>query len=517
MTSDSDEDPMPHCFRNSPIGAGGYLGPVTADRPCWRILAFGDSLTAGFCRDGDHFSPYGKALAESIPSDVSAEVWVCGLSGAEALDMVERLDSRRIGDVADRTGAGLRRIVRERGKFDLVLIMAGTNDLEPGAKAGPIATTVMALHTACHVERVRTVLLSVPPNRSVTKSKRYESLWIGVNSRLQAWANSRGRVEGVLSYVDVGQIVPYSKDQGDPATAFWEDDGLHLSPAGSEHLGRSLAPMLWTLRNTVNPPLPRRPYARGGPMPQRICLEDAARRQHPACATPARTAEEQPSQLRLLFYGDSLTAGFHATGRLFAPYAESFSCSLLSEFQVESWICGLSGLRAVDLHTKRGAESIEDAVLRTGPGLQRLLQRDTSKFDVAFIMLGTNDLGKESLEPGQIFRSIQALHSECHRMGMATVALAVPESRAVFKFDDIEERQKEVNQLLHQWATSEEEKCRTLFVDTCQLIPFEPESELWEMDGLHFSAEGSRVLGLRLAATVKPFLQRIGQRRATGR
>lgn len=47
-----------------------------------------------------------------------------------------------------------------------VVLMAGTNDLQdPRSAPAPIATCIKCLHTACHVEGVPTVCLSVPPNR----------------------------------------------------------------------------------------------------------------------------------------------------------------------------------------------------------------------------------------------------------------------------------------------------------------------------------------------------------------
>jgi len=46
------------------------------------------------------------------------------------------------------------------------VLMAGTNDLqEMRCPATPIGTCIQYLHMACHVEGVKTVALSVPPNR----------------------------------------------------------------------------------------------------------------------------------------------------------------------------------------------------------------------------------------------------------------------------------------------------------------------------------------------------------------
>ena len=108
---------------------------------------------------GQRFSPYGEALSREL-GDV--DVWVCGLSGLTAVQLSEGVDARLIVDVACRRGQGLGSILEERGPFDLVLIMVGTNDLAMGVAPGMVLHSIQALHAECHRRGVRTVALGVP-------------------------------------------------------------------------------------------------------------------------------------------------------------------------------------------------------------------------------------------------------------------------------------------------------------------------------------------------------------------
>ncbi|CAK9113325.1 unnamed protein product [Durusdinium trenchii] len=201
-----------------------------------------------------------------------------------------------------------------------------------------------------------------------------------------------------------------------------------------------------------------------------------------------------------LFYGDSLTAGYHAFGCLFEPYALALGEVLQMTEPHELWVCGLSGLAATELLERKSAPFISDAVGRTGHGLERLLSEKT--FDLAFIMLGTNDLTDS--EDEEIFSAIRQIHEECHRCQVKTVALGVPPSGAAARHRSVGDSRAKVNQQLQAWASS---NSMTIFVDTGDLLPWEKDSELWELDGLHFSRLGSQTLGRRLAEHLVPLLR----------
>mmetsp|Transcript_84256 Transcript_84256/g.161024 ORF Transcript_84256/g.161024 Transcript_84256/m.161024 type:complete len:392 (+) Transcript_84256:66-1241(+) len=118
------------------------------------------------------------------------------------------------------------------------------------------------------------------------------------------------------------------------------------------------------------------------------------------------------------------------------------------------------------------------------------------QFDTILIMAGTNDLG--NYPPHVIVENIKRLHGECHQRGLRTVALAVPPSSTFSEFES--KAAGEVNLALEKWtqSISSDSDQDTLFVNVEELLPLSNAS-LWDSDGVHFSAEGSRTLGFRLA------------------
>lgn len=509
---------MPQRFAARPPSGGP--GGGGSRRQARRILAYGDSLTAGYHAKGRRFSPYGAALAEALRAEAGgeaeAEVWVCGLSGLKAVRMVERLPARKLRDGIGRVGKGLQALIAEDGPFDLALIMAGTNDLPArGSTAVAVANSVQALHLACHEQGLRTVALSVPPNEGCPSdrvtgsgSRRYEARWTSTNVLLQEWAAQGAQEDGagVALFVDTEGLVPYVE-----GSDLWEQDGLHLSPLGSRKLGEGLAPLLAPLL-LARPAVAgaaaevRRPVRRRDlPMPERV---------PPPPPPPGSAAAAAAAQRRLLAYGDSLTAGFHAFGHLFAPYAEALAPALLPAVSAEVLLCGLSGLTADEMVCGLDEGSLLDCLDRRGQGLRRILVND-GPFDAALIMAGTNDLADEP-EAAEVAQNLCLLHRACHAAGVPTVALSVPPSRVSQKEAPLARLRREVNSLLKQWAEGKGAHRPgrgknggtgvLLYVDTERLLPYDRESGLWEVDGLHFSRAGSRHLGERLAPLLRPLL-----------
>ena len=67
-----------------------------------RILAFGDSLTAGYHSSGMGFEPYGahmEAELNQATPGCACSVDVCGMSGWTTAEMVEAVDERVCTDV----------------------------------------------------------------------------------------------------------------------------------------------------------------------------------------------------------------------------------------------------------------------------------------------------------------------------------------------------------------------------------------------------------------------------------
>jgi len=213
--------------------------PFRDSAPKRRVLAFGDSLTAGFHSGGQAFEPYGATLAGVLGDDVAIEVRVCGLSGLTAIELARRQDAECITDIVGRCSKGIQRVLAEEGPFDLAIIMIGTNDL--GTTSAPsevIVAHAQSLHWCCHQMGVPTVALSVPPNLGTACSAGYLNQWQNLNCQLQQWVHGSSTAAGVAMFVDTAHILASADCH------IWESDGIHLSPMGSQWLGRALAPLL---------------------------------------------------------------------------------------------------------------------------------------------------------------------------------------------------------------------------------------------------------------------------------
>jgi lysophospholipase L1-like esterase len=191
-----------------------------------RILCYGDSLTAGFYAGGQRFSPYGKAMRAALSRlGFQCDVSICGLSGHRADQMVEQLHWPQSSlDICGKTGRGLAHILDNEEPFDLVVLMAGTNDFTPSASLSSIRESVCQLHEACHTRGVPSVMLAAPCNT--------HHIQVSFSRLLQGWAK---RHTEVLAFLDPEEIIPRKH------SAYWEPDDVHFSPSGSQVLGARVA------------------------------------------------------------------------------------------------------------------------------------------------------------------------------------------------------------------------------------------------------------------------------------
>jgi len=205
----------------------------------WRIICYGDSLTAGYCDGGDHFEPYGRALANALAlADVSCDVSIIGLSGRTACEMADGLDFLSMKDVLGCRGRGLARALDEGHYQDLALIMAGTNDLGKNGHPESIVEHLWRLHEVCHARGVPTIALTVPPAAWSSQGRMLDArLFIAESLAIKVEGCKGTSNADCVAIVDPGDLVPYSS-----TSLFWESDGLHYSQSGSRELGMRLVP-----------------------------------------------------------------------------------------------------------------------------------------------------------------------------------------------------------------------------------------------------------------------------------
>ena len=110
------------------IHVDGLMAAVTATpstpRPA-RVLAFGDSLTAGYHNDGTSYAPWGPRLAELA----GCRVDVNGASGMTAVDLARDTGQANATDVCMQLYDGLAVLINSAHvEYDCVIIMLGTNE-----------------------------------------------------------------------------------------------------------------------------------------------------------------------------------------------------------------------------------------------------------------------------------------------------------------------------------------------------------------------------------------------------
>lgn len=281
--------PMPVSFQASvaPVACSG-IGRS------YRVLCYGDSLTAGFCVEGRQYEPYGRALAETLGAAglAACEVAVCGHSGHTAAEMVVNQDAAAVEDIGGMVGKGLRRILEEEPTPDLVLLMAGTNDIGREAHPQTILDDICRLHAMCHACGVRTVALAPPPAPRAAAGSSWETRRRQLSGLLAKWARG-GRAAGVAALVDPGELVPSAM-----GSSLWDLDGLHLSPSGSRLLGQRLAQLVGPLLPKAVPePSPVR-AARGAR------VQAAPRASSPHCA-PKVVPTAAPRSVQLPIAGST--------------------------------------------------------------------------------------------------------------------------------------------------------------------------------------------------------------------
>jgi lysophospholipase L1-like esterase len=179
-------------------------------------------------------------LAETLQAaGYSCEVTCCGVCGFTSEELVSNINSPHVQNPkGGPPGEGLAHLLRA-GRFDLVVVMVGTNDI--GRKMATEISQDFAtrLHSACHTLGVPTV--NIAPT-TVTHGIMYDQIRVQMrDSRerlaeaMSTWADCCPQV---LLSLDCETLVPKS----DPR--LWEPDDIHLSNDGSKHLGKQMASQL---------------------------------------------------------------------------------------------------------------------------------------------------------------------------------------------------------------------------------------------------------------------------------
>jgi lysophospholipase L1-like esterase len=184
-------------------------------RPSYRILCVGDSLTVGAWKDESSnlwkASSYGGFLQSELASQAyeGVAVKVAAFCGATTEDISKLLQEELAASAA----------------WDLVFIMAGTNDYARGKQEADIVRAVQDFHYRCHSRGIKSAIL-LPPLIGGRTSKTLTHL-------LHEWAYARRGNVSILA--DTALLVPLT-DGSNRAV-----DGLHFTSKGSARLAHGLS------------------------------------------------------------------------------------------------------------------------------------------------------------------------------------------------------------------------------------------------------------------------------------
>jgi len=188
----------------------------------------------------------------------------------------------------------------------------------------------------------------------------------------------------------------------------------------------------------------------------------------------------------IVCFGDSITASYHPGGKGFEPYGKTLS-SYVMELGCKATlrVNGLCGMTAREMAAKMSHPALPDVTGTVRKGLNVLVD---GKPGLVILMAGTNDLGM-GMSPQAILSDICTLHRACHARGIRTVTVApstVAHGPSTFGRQHLATN-------LRMWARAAPKV--VAFCDMMDLIPHTGPSPLWDVDGLHLSASGSKAFG----------------------
>lgn len=230
--------------KKSTIGSGTKKGI--------RILAYGDSYTAGWHNNGNTMTPYAPVLEKELQrlidndnyyNNTKVVVRHRGLSGWSARDMVQISDKENIGlgallDEAQERMTSAESSINstkstsptnstnqehDNSFITVCIIMVGTNDIgrmkQSTETHEDIYNHIIKLHDIAHKKGVYTISLDIPPNKSS---------YFEINNRLQN-DNTEMRIHVKFpdSLINDSQV--------------WDMDELHMTNYGYNQFGKNIA------------------------------------------------------------------------------------------------------------------------------------------------------------------------------------------------------------------------------------------------------------------------------------
>ncbi|KAG2436802.1 hypothetical protein HXX76_006325 [Chlamydomonas incerta] len=202
------------------------------------ILAFGDSLTEGYYNHGTQFHPYALKLQELLTKNgFSVKVEERGESG----ELVTQADTDTPGrdahgphrpGMVHRLPALLRESEARGLKYSWVVILGGINDLGWDKEPAQVWAGLRQLYEAVGRHGAQVLALTCME----TAYKQGDEKRVELNNLIRTAPSEFAHVK----LLDLEKALPFPRDKSDAAAAAEWDDGLHLSPAGYDHMAAAV-------------------------------------------------------------------------------------------------------------------------------------------------------------------------------------------------------------------------------------------------------------------------------------
>ena len=250
------------------------------------------------------------------------------------------------------------------------------------------------------------------------------------------------------------------------------------------------------------PPLPQPPKPHTTTIPKVI--------QYPP-PMPRLVNLHDPRQLRILCFGDSLTAGYNKHGKNFFPY-----CSPLGNI--------LRYHSAMNIYTEAKGIVGEMAHKQMTHRLPMVLGNATSQYDWIIILGGTNDIlhvknfgdddeflnQLEDIWQPRITKDIEKLHEIAYGYGAHTILLTVPENSIEQwpEYHPLLKMREKINDSLRNFAYGS--NGRTVLCDLAKMVPRHSltpamENMIWD-DHLHMTPQGYTKMSQAVFDCLRPYL-----------